>query len=98
MNVCSLQFQLDAETLSESLERLRSTLDPKSLSVKSNPEVLLALEVQVVSDVMVVMQQKYRKMTQSFLGLAIFLIHDYRFYVCRFLKPAVDNYTIYYYR
>ncbi|XP_042249882.1 envoplakin [Thunnus maccoyii] len=38
------KFQLDAETLSESLERLKSTLDPKSLSAKSNPEVLMALE------------------------------------------------------
>ncbi|KAM7386381.1 hypothetical protein PAMA_009143 [Pampus argenteus] len=38
------KFQLDAETMSESLERLRSTLDPKTLSAKSNPEVLLALE------------------------------------------------------
>ena len=55
-NVCSLQFQLDAETLSESLERLKSTLDPKSLSAKSNPEVLMALEVQVLSDDMVAMQ------------------------------------------
>lgn len=42
-----MQFQLDAETLSESLERLRSTLDPKSLANKSNSEVLLALEVQL---------------------------------------------------
>ncbi|XP_035510377.1 envoplakin [Morone saxatilis] len=38
------KFQLDAETLSESLERLNSTLDPKSLANKSNHEVLLALE------------------------------------------------------
>ncbi|XP_029014275.1 envoplakin [Betta splendens] len=38
------KFQLDADTLSESLERLRSTLDPKSLEKKSNSEVLLALE------------------------------------------------------
>ncbi|KAM4530655.1 envoplakin-like [Odontesthes bonariensis] len=38
------KFQLDAETLSESLERLTSTLDPKSQKNKSNPEVLLALE------------------------------------------------------
>ncbi|XP_044038320.1 envoplakin-like [Siniperca chuatsi] len=38
------KFQLDAETLSKSLERLVSTLDPKTLSDKSNPEVLLALE------------------------------------------------------
>ncbi|GAA6215524.1 envoplakin-like [Lates japonicus] len=38
------KFQLDAETLSESLERLNSTLNPKSLANKSNPQVLLALE------------------------------------------------------
>ncbi|XP_059203216.1 envoplakin [Centropristis striata] len=38
------KFQLDAETLSESLERLNSTMDPKSLADKSNPQVLLALE------------------------------------------------------
>uniref|UniRef100_A0A671TZQ2 Envoplakin-like n=1 Tax=Sparus aurata TaxID=8175 RepID=A0A671TZQ2_SPAAU len=38
------KFQVDAETLSESLERLNSTLDPKSLAGKSNSEVLLALE------------------------------------------------------
>ncbi|KAK5619389.1 hypothetical protein CRENBAI_004552 [Crenichthys baileyi] len=38
------KFQLDAETLSESLQRLNSTLDPKSLNSKSNPEILLALE------------------------------------------------------
>ncbi|XP_029914452.1 envoplakin isoform X2 [Myripristis murdjan] len=38
------KFQLDAETLSDSLKRLSSTLDPKSLANKSNPEVLMALE------------------------------------------------------
>uniref|UniRef100_A0A3Q3WJ87 Uncharacterized protein n=1 Tax=Mola mola TaxID=94237 RepID=A0A3Q3WJ87_MOLML len=38
------KFQLDAETLSDSLKRLNSTLDPKSLANKSNPEVLLVLE------------------------------------------------------
>ncbi|KAM4535188.1 envoplakin-like [Fundulus diaphanus] len=38
------KFQLDGETLSESLQRLSSTLDPKSLTKKSNPEILLALE------------------------------------------------------
>lgn len=43
---CSLQFQLDADTLSESLEKLNSTLDPKSLTNRSNPETLLALEVR----------------------------------------------------
>ncbi|XP_043956476.1 envoplakin isoform X2 [Gambusia affinis] len=38
------KFQLDAETLAESLQKLSSTLDPKSLTNKSNPEILLALE------------------------------------------------------
>ncbi|XP_033982963.1 envoplakin-like [Trematomus bernacchii] len=38
------KFQLEAETLSESLERLNSNLDPKALTGKSNPEVLMALE------------------------------------------------------
>ncbi|XP_068574937.1 envoplakin [Cebidichthys violaceus] len=38
------KFQLDAETLSESLERLNSAMDPKSLRDKSNPQVLMALE------------------------------------------------------
>ncbi|KAM9745605.1 envoplakin [Menidia menidia] len=38
------KFQLDAETLSESLERLTSTMDPKSLTNKSNSEALLDLE------------------------------------------------------
>lgn len=38
------KFQLDAETLSESLDRLNNNLDPRSLSGKSNSEVLLALE------------------------------------------------------
>lgn len=45
--VCSIQFQLDAETLSESLSRLHSTLEPQSLTKKSNPEALLALEVRL---------------------------------------------------
>lgn len=40
-----MQFQLDAETLSDSLSRLNSTLDPQVMANKSNPEVLLALEV-----------------------------------------------------
>lgn len=43
---CWLQFQLDAETLAESLKRLRSNLDPSVLSNKSNPEILMILEVQ----------------------------------------------------
>ncbi|XP_029996280.1 envoplakin-like [Sphaeramia orbicularis] len=38
------RFQLDAETLSDSLSRLNSTLDPNSLADRSNPQVLLALE------------------------------------------------------
>uniref|UniRef100_A0A8D0CT75 Envoplakin b n=1 Tax=Sander lucioperca TaxID=283035 RepID=A0A8D0CT75_SANLU len=38
------KFQLDAETLSESLERLNSSMDPTSLAKKSNPQVLMALE------------------------------------------------------
>ncbi|XP_028310611.1 envoplakin [Gouania willdenowi] len=38
------KFQLDAEQLSESLDRLRLGLDPKSLNNKSNPEILLSLE------------------------------------------------------
>ncbi|XP_047213473.1 envoplakin-like [Girardinichthys multiradiatus] len=38
------KFQLDADTLSESLQRLNSTLDPKFLNSKSNSEILLALE------------------------------------------------------
>ncbi|XP_038162234.1 envoplakin-like [Cyprinodon tularosa] len=38
------KFQLDAETLSESLQRLKSNLDPKSFNNKKNPEILLALE------------------------------------------------------
>uniref|UniRef100_A0A4W6BNQ2 Envoplakin b n=1 Tax=Lates calcarifer TaxID=8187 RepID=A0A4W6BNQ2_LATCA len=41
------KFQLDAETLSESLERLNSTLNPKSLANKSNPQVLLGDEPAV---------------------------------------------------
>ncbi|TNN58548.1 Envoplakin [Liparis tanakae] len=38
------KFQLDAETLSESLERLNSCMRPKALAEKSNTQVLLALE------------------------------------------------------
>ncbi|XP_032442993.1 envoplakin-like [Xiphophorus hellerii] len=38
------KFQLDSDTLAESLQKLSSTLDPKSLTNKSNPEILLALE------------------------------------------------------
>nr|XP_057905968.1 envoplakin-like [Doryrhamphus excisus] len=38
------KFQLDAETLSESLDRLTSNLDPNLLTGKSNSEVLLELQ------------------------------------------------------
>ncbi|KAG7216188.1 hypothetical protein INR49_029037 [Caranx melampygus] len=38
------KFQLDAETLSESLDRLNNNLDAGSLGSKSNSEILLALE------------------------------------------------------
>ncbi|CAJ1075760.1 envoplakin [Xyrichtys novacula] len=38
------KFQLEAETLSDSLKRLNTTLDPKSLANKSNPEALLMIE------------------------------------------------------
>lgn len=45
--MCSyLQYQLDVETLSESMKRLNSNLDPKSLNNKNNPEILLQLEVR----------------------------------------------------
>lgn len=43
----SNQFQLDAEMLSDSLNRLNANLDPKSLNSKTNSEVLLELEVQL---------------------------------------------------
>ncbi|KAJ0058417.1 hypothetical protein NL108_014138, partial [Boleophthalmus pectinirostris] len=38
------KFQLDAETLSDSMHRLHSNLDPKVLKDKSNQEVVLAIE------------------------------------------------------
>ncbi|XP_061702969.1 envoplakin [Syngnathoides biaculeatus] len=38
------KFQLDAETLSESLDRLTSNLDPKLMAGKSNSEALLELQ------------------------------------------------------
>uniref|UniRef100_A0A673BAP6 Envoplakin-like n=1 Tax=Sphaeramia orbicularis TaxID=375764 RepID=A0A673BAP6_9TELE len=41
------RFQLDAETLSDSLSRLNSTLDPNSLADRSNPQVLLGDEPAV---------------------------------------------------
>ncbi|XP_062402338.1 envoplakin a [Sardina pilchardus] len=40
------KYQLDADTLSESLTRLGSTLDPKALSGKTNPEILLQLQAE----------------------------------------------------
>uniref|UniRef100_A0A3Q3GGX3 Envoplakin-like n=1 Tax=Labrus bergylta TaxID=56723 RepID=A0A3Q3GGX3_9LABR len=40
------KFQLDAETLSDSLQRLNTSLDPKSLANKSNAEALIVIEVQ----------------------------------------------------
>ncbi|KAK3575139.1 hypothetical protein QTP86_020956 [Hemibagrus guttatus] len=40
------KYQLDAETLSESLSGLSSTLEPKTLSKKSNTEVQLQLEAE----------------------------------------------------
>uniref|UniRef100_A0A3Q3KS23 SH3 domain-containing protein n=1 Tax=Monopterus albus TaxID=43700 RepID=A0A3Q3KS23_MONAL len=38
------KYQMDAEHLSEMLTKLNNSLDPKSISKKSNPEVLLQLE------------------------------------------------------
>lgn len=38
------KYQLDVDTLSESLTKLSSSLDPKALSGKSNPEILLQLQ------------------------------------------------------
>ena len=40
-----LQYQMDTEQLSETLTKLNSSLDPKSVSKKSNSETLLQLEV-----------------------------------------------------
>ncbi|KAM9482667.1 envoplakin a [Clarias gariepinus] len=40
------KYQLDAETLSESLSGLSTTLDPKSLSKKTNTETQLQLETE----------------------------------------------------
>ncbi|XP_063052355.1 envoplakin a isoform X2 [Engraulis encrasicolus] len=40
------KYQLDADTLSESLTRLSSSLDPKALSSMSNPEILLQLQAE----------------------------------------------------
>ncbi|TSK62590.1 Envoplakin [Bagarius yarrelli] len=40
------KYQMDSETLSESLSSLNSTLDPKTLSTKSNTEVQLQLEAE----------------------------------------------------
>ncbi|XP_068606002.1 envoplakin [Brachionichthys hirsutus] len=38
------KFQLDAERLTESLQRLSSNVDPKALAGRSNPEAVLLLE------------------------------------------------------
>ncbi|KAM6967033.1 envoplakin [Tautogolabrus adspersus] len=38
------KFQLEAETLSDSLQRLNTSLDPKSLANKSNAEALFVIE------------------------------------------------------
>ncbi|KAG9350409.1 hypothetical protein JZ751_026769 [Albula glossodonta] len=40
------KFQLDADTLSDSLAKLNSTLDPKAQSKKTNSEILLQLEAE----------------------------------------------------
>ncbi|XP_041958967.1 envoplakin a isoform X1 [Alosa sapidissima] len=40
------KYQLDADTLSESLTKLGSTLDPKALNSKTNPEILLQLQAE----------------------------------------------------
>ena len=42
---CHGQFQLDAETMADSLKRLHGNLDPNVSANKSTPEFLLALEV-----------------------------------------------------
>lgn len=39
------QYQMDTEQLSETLTKLNNSLDPKSISKKSNSETLLQLEV-----------------------------------------------------
>lgn len=39
------QYQMDTEQLSETLTKLNNSLDPKSISKKSNSEALLQLEV-----------------------------------------------------
>lgn len=46
VTVCQMQFQLDAEMLSDSLKTLNSNLQPQSLAGMSNPEALLQLEVK----------------------------------------------------
>uniref|UniRef100_A0A3Q3N8D0 Envoplakin-like n=1 Tax=Labrus bergylta TaxID=56723 RepID=A0A3Q3N8D0_9LABR len=43
------KFQLDAETLSDSLQRLNTSLDPKSLANKSNAEALIVIEERVAA-------------------------------------------------
>lgn len=44
---CSNQFQLEAEMLSDSLNKLKVNQDQRSLNSKSNSEVLLEIEVQL---------------------------------------------------
>lgn len=39
------QYQIDTELLSETLSKLNNTLEPKAAGQKSNPEMLLQLEV-----------------------------------------------------
>lgn len=46
MYVFVFQYQLDGDQLSEKLTVLNNSLDPKSVSLKSNPEMQLQLEVQ----------------------------------------------------
>jgi len=46
-NLCfSQQYQLDADTMSESLSKLGSTVDAKSLNGKTNTEIQMQLEVK----------------------------------------------------
>lgn len=42
----SQQYQLDADTLSESLSKLGSTVDGKALNGKTNTEIQMQLEVK----------------------------------------------------
>lgn len=42
-----LQYQMDTDQLSETLTKLNNSLDPKTVSKKSNSETLLQLEVEL---------------------------------------------------